>query len=97
MSLSGGVLQLTMNTPKLTEIEKGMSNFDHSIDEGLDDALRAGGVFGRHAAWNFNGRVWFSGGLFYEEVWCYGKPIGQHSAATLPELMQVVNDKYGHD
>lgn len=86
-----------MTTAELTEIEKGMSNFDHSIDDGLEDALRAGGVFGRHAAWNFNGKVWFADGLFHEEVWRYHAPVGTHSAATLPELMQIVNDEYGHD
>lgn len=72
-----------------------MSNLDHSIDEGFDEALRAGAVFGRHAAWNFNGKVWFQDGLFHEEVWIYGSPVGVRSAESLSELMQLVNDEFG--
>lgn len=86
-----------MNTAELTEIELGMTNFDHSIDDGFEDALRAGGVFGRHAAWNFNGKVWFADGRFHEEVWQYHSPVGVRSADTLRELMETVNDEFGAD
>lgn len=74
-----------------------MSNFDHSIDTGLAEALQArpGKVFGRHAGWNFNGRVFFSDGRFHEEVWVYGSPRETVSADTLPELMEEVCYRYG--
>lgn len=55
----------------MRELDLGMSNFDFIIDDGLEDALRAepGEVFGRHAAWDFNGQVRFEDGEFIEEVW----------------------------
>lgn len=80
-----------------TEIDLGMSNFDHTIDDGFEEALRAGGVFGRHAAWDFNGKVWFSGGVFVEEVWRYRMPVATVVAPTLAELMAAVNNKWGHE
>lgn len=81
------------------EIDLGMSNCDHSIDEGFEEALRAGGVYGRHAGWNFNGLVWFDAesGEFKQEVWQYHVPQRVYSASTLRELMDVVNDDWGWD
>ncbi|WP_327066810.1 hypothetical protein [Kitasatospora sp. NBC_01302] len=79
----------------LNEIDLGMSNFDHSIDPGFEDRLRNESVWGRHAAWNFNGRVWFADGEFHEEVWRYGQPVASFSEATLTELMETVSDEYG--
>jgi hypothetical protein len=73
----------------------GMSNLGHTIDDGLDEALRAGGVFARHAAWEFNGYVWFEGGQFHEQVWRHHVPRETLSAATLPDLMRAVNDRWG--
>jgi hypothetical protein len=80
-----------------TEIELGMSNCDNSIDEGLDEALRSGNVFGRHAGWNFNGLVYFEDGLFREEVYRYGSLRKVVSAPTLRELMDEVNSQFGSD
>jgi hypothetical protein len=74
-----------------------MSNFDHTIDPGFEEALRRGDCWGRHAGWNFNGQVWFADGMFYEEVWVYRVPQEVISAPTLEELMDAVNDEYGTD
>lgn len=79
------------------EISLGMSNYEHSIDDGLDEALRETGVYSRHAGWNFNGLVWFEGGQFKEEVWQYHEPQEILSAHSLRDLMEVVNDKWGWD
>lgn len=81
------------------EVGLGMTNFDHSIDSGFEDALRSGEgrVWGRHAGWNFNGRVWYEDGKFHEQVWCYRVPVGELSAGSLEELMRVVSDEYGYD
>lgn len=75
--------------------ELGMSNFDGSIDEGLDEYLRGGARDARHYAWDFNGELRFEGGLYYEDVYRYGNLIGTVSAASLRELMTAVNDQYG--
>lgn len=78
-----------------TEIDLGMTNFDHSIDDGFDDRLRAELVWGRHAAREFNGRVWFEDGLFHEQVWRYGQPLAYYTAPSLAELMETVSDAHG--
>ena len=78
------------------EIPLGMTNFDGSIDEGLEEALRKEKCFGRHTGWNFNGRVWWDD-EFYEEVWVFGSPQEIMSAETLEKLMEQVNRKYGDD
>lgn len=77
------------------EIGLEMSNFDGRIDEGLADALRGGQVYGRHAAWNFNGLVWFADGRFHEQVWRFHVPMRTHSADTLEQLMREVSDEWG--
>jgi len=80
------------------ESEHGMSNFDHSVDEGLEADLRAG-MRGVHAAWNFNGMLWYdeAEGRFYEAVSRYHLLAGVVGAADLPDLMREVNDIYGSD
>jgi hypothetical protein len=88
-----------MNIEKeMKEIELGMSNFDHEIDSGFAEALMAapGAVFGRHAAWNFNGLVYFKHGKFHEQVWIYLEYRETLSADSLKELMKIVCDKYGY-
>lgn len=81
--------------PDLPDSGLGMSNFDSEIDEGLEAALR-NGMKGTHAAWNFNGQVWFADGLFHEEVWIYRVPRKVLSAPSLRELMEAVNAEFGH-
>ncbi len=72
-----------------------MTNFDHTIDDGFKEVL-LDGYYGQHAAWNFCGYVWFAEG-FHEEVWRYNSPVEIITAASLPELMEAVNRKYGDD
>lgn len=90
---------MTSMTKNKREIDLGMSNFDGSIDEGLSEALQAepDEVFGRHAGWNFNGKVWFQDGKFHEEVWVFGSLQQVISADTLSDLMEEVCAEYGND
>lgn len=78
-----------------TEIELGMTNFDHSIDDGLETALKAGKVYGSHAGREFYGAVYWREGEFHEDVRRYGAFVGSFSAPTLKELMATVNDEWG--
>ena len=93
MSATDGMMELT--TPDGCPF--GMSNFDHGIDDGFEEALRAepGKVFGRHSAWDFNGHVWFDGESFCSEIWVYRAIVGVRSAATLKALMDVCNAEFG--
>lgn len=85
-------------TMAMTETFLEMSNFDYTIDEGLEEALRSDtDVFGTHAAWNFHGKVYFSEGQFHEEVWVYGEHVATISAPSLSELMKEVCEEYGYD
>lgn len=79
------------------EVNLSMTNVDHSIDDGLEEALKAGSVFGRHAGWNFNGKVWWDGEQFVEEVWRYRTLVATMRAETLRELMTKVNNDWGWD
>jgi hypothetical protein len=79
----------------LPRSERGMSNFDNAIDEGLEEDLRAGMVTS-HAAWNFNGTyVWFADGMFHEAVFRYHGLQEIVSAPDLRALMDEVNERYG--
>jgi len=79
------------------ELDLGMSNFDHAIDAGFEDALRAAPnkAWGRHAGWNFNAKVWFDGEQFVSEPWHYHSPQERHHADTLRDLMESVNEEWG--
>lgn len=81
----------------MTEVPYGMSNFDYIIDPELERALKRqpNRVYGTHAGQDFNGRVWFDGVRFKEEVWRHGTPVEVVSAASLRELLAMVNDRYG--
>jgi len=87
----------TSATEGMLELDCGMSNFDHSIDDGFESALRAepSKVFGRHAGWNFNAKVWFDGSAFCSEVWVYHSIAGTRKAETLRELMDLHNEEWG--
>ena len=93
------MIHTTTATAAMREAELGMSNFDHDVDDGFEQELRKSpaAVFGRHAGWNFNGRVWFDGESFCEEVWVYGVIQGIVKSDSLKELMKEVNDTYGWD
>jgi hypothetical protein len=73
-----------------------MSNFDHSIDDGLDEDLRAG-MRGVHSGWDFNGIVWFDKDreVFCEAVRVHHELAGIVESPSLGQLMIDVSDVYG--
>lgn len=81
----------------MVELSIGLSNFDYSIDRGVEEFLRAepNAVYAPYAAWNFHGRVWFDGQAFQCEVWTYGAPRKVISAETLHDLMFEVSSEFG--
>lgn len=91
------IFTLALKPEHLIECKEGMSNFDHSIDDGLEEKLRSGEFYCQHSAWNFCGHVWFDPerDLFLEEVWINNCRENVMSAKTLEDLMEAVNDYYG--
>ena len=83
-----------------TEVEdwqQQLTNFDHSVAPGLEEKLKAEKIFCRHAAYEFNGEVWYEDGLFHEKVFRFHVAVAHHEAPTLRELMTLVNDDHGWD
>jgi hypothetical protein len=72
------------------------SNFDHEMQPGAEDRLKAGEI-GAHSAYNFYGRLWHKDGLYHEEVWQRRCPLEVIIRPSLAELISDVNDKYGHE
>lgn len=79
----------------LIEYGTGMSNLDHTVDDGMKELLQKGEHYIRHAGWNFNGQVWWDGEKFREEVWTYGSIREVFEADDLKSLMEIVNNEYG--
>ena len=81
------------------EIELEMSNFDHTIDNGLAELLKEneGKVYAQYAGWNFCGYVWFENDKFVCQVWCYKSPQEEIIADTLEEIMDMVSEKWGYN
>lgn len=75
-----------------------MSNFDHSIDDGLEELLRAENVYASYSGWDFAGYVWFdrSKGKFACEVWRYKSLQAIYYEETLVEIMDTVCQTWGY-
>ena len=77
----------------------GISNFDHSIDNGLMEELMTSDVVAQYSGWNFCGYVWFDKAInkFVCQVWQYHTPMEEVVADSLKEIMSIVSDKYGEE
>lgn len=80
----------------LIQCDGTMSNFDFSIDDGVEEQLRSGDYWCPYAAWDFYGYVWFEGGTFKCDVWRNGASSELIEANSLRELMHSVSDEYGY-
>jgi hypothetical protein len=74
------------------------SNFDHDLDTEVAEKLKeqAGEVYAQHAAWNFCGYIWFENETWHEEVWVHGSAVETRSEEKLEDLIDSVNQSYGH-
>ncbi len=79
------------------EIEMLMSNFDHTIDEGLSEKLKSGKFTAEYCAWKFHGMVWFEDSKFHCMIKKYTKHIDTIIENTLEEIMETACSKYGAD
>ncbi len=76
-------------------VESVLTNYRHQINQSLADRLRQGGCYSQPSAMEFNGRVWFAAGRWYEQVWVRNQPVTTYSADLLEELFVEVNDRHG--
>lgn len=77
--------------------EKSMSNFDHVIDEGMEEELKESPKLGNYAGWNFHGDVFYWNNQFHCIVMVYHSLREVISANTLSEIMEEVSEKYGYE
>ena len=54
-------------------------------------------LFVEHCGWDHHGVMWFDGDLFCEEVSRFHSMIDFVQAATLKEVIDTVNERYGHE
>jgi len=92
-------MEIEMRTPweELPEFDGAISNFDFSVDAGVEDALRSGKYHCHYAGWNFSGYVWFENDRFKCEVWTYNVPRQVIAAETLDGMMRAVSSQYGYE
>jgi len=80
----------------LENIGVAMSNFDHAIDDGTEDRLKAGGVCCGYSAWNFFAFVWWNS-KFKAMIKQYQVHVDTIEADTLQEIMDIASQRYGFD
>lgn len=98
-------LDMTIDIPddvdNLPSSDLGMTNFDHSIDDGLEEALTSSpnNMTAGYSGWNFYGLVWYDdkSKLFICRIKRYRCISGYLGAETLRDLMDEVCCNYGSD
>jgi len=77
----------------------GMSNFDHSIDDGLEESLQTNKQVAQYSGWNFCGYVYWDKEekKFICEVWQNNEWIDTIKANNLEEIMEEVFGQYGDE
>ena len=89
-------MSLIEKRPKLyTEIDIGMSNFDHTIDSGVEKKLKEGKYYAQYSGWDFCGYVWWNKNKWSCEVWVYNSHVDTIHGDALEEIMEKVSEQYG--
>ena len=73
------------------------SNFDHRVVESIKELVAAGAHYGTHTAYDHFGVIWCENGRWFEEVQRFHRIVKVVDAATLEELVQVVNEEFGDE
>jgi hypothetical protein len=71
------------------------SNFDHVLEKAIAEKLALGGSRASHAAWDFNGIVWFEDGVWFEKINRYQHHETTLEGATLEEVLSEANGRFG--
>jgi hypothetical protein len=76
----------------------GLSNFDRSIADGIEEKLRSDPRYHAHyAGWHFAGYVWFEDDTFHCDVYAHHTYRETFTAETLRGLMDEVSSEHGYD
>lgn len=78
-------------------LDDSMSNFDHVIPDGLEDALKQPDTYCDYAAWNFHAQVWHEDSKFHAFVQRFHSHVATVSAETLQDLQTDCSNEWGHD
>ena len=86
-----------IENPEYKRLDLGMSNFDHSIDQGLEEALQEGKSYAKYNGWNFCGDVYWDKKeqKYICEVCQYHEWVETIKADNLKEIMEKVSEYYG--
>jgi hypothetical protein len=73
------------------------SNFDCVLDEQVEERLKLGDCYAQHAAFNYNGSIWFDPDTetWYEDVWVFGSKVGTITGDSATNVIAKTLAKYG--
>jgi hypothetical protein len=73
------------------------SNFDGVLDMAVEERLKEGDCYASHAAWNYNGSVWFDPDTetWYEEIWQYGDRVDTITGDSATNVIAKTMARYG--
>lgn len=87
---------LCLHKEKLAKVEPSMTNFDHTIDDGMAEAIADGKHMGDYAGWDFHAYVYVPNeGTYVADVHVYRAHMDFVEAPTLEELMENVSNRFG--
>jgi hypothetical protein len=63
----------------------------------IEERLKQGDCYADHAAWEYNGKVWFDpdSDTWYEQIWRYGNLIGTITGDSATNVIAQALARYG--
>ncbi len=74
-----------------------MTNFDHTIDQEVMEAIKGKPFYAGYTSWNFFGSVWYQDDKWYCQINQYGRHIETLIEDTLEEIMEKACERYGSE
>lgn len=88
--------EVKIERPNKETAESIYSNFDHVLDSSVQDQLLAClSLYAQHAAWDFEGSIWFLNGIWYEDIRIYHQLVDQLLGTTVMAVIDQANSLYG--
>lgn len=82
----------------LPEVDSGMSNFDHEVQDGTSEAIADGQHMTSYPGYDFHAYVYLGAeGVYVADVHRYRVHEEFVTAATLEDLMEEVSDRWGYE